>query len=86
MQVHPTTRIIGRLAAVLSLLLAALSPWSALGHDIPNDVRLQAFLKPAGRQLQLLLRVPLAAMQEVDFPRRGPGYLDLARADAALRR
>ena len=85
MQVHPTKRLLGRLAAVLSLLLAALSPWGALAHDIPNDVRLQAFLKPSGRQLQLLLRVPLAAMQEVDFPRRGPGYLDLAHADASLR-
>jgi hypothetical protein len=29
--------------------------------------------------------VPLIAMQEVDFPRRGPGYLDLAHADSALR-
>jgi hypothetical protein len=55
-----------------------------MAHEIPNDVRVQAFLKPAGRQLQLLVRVPLAAMQEVDFPRRGPGYLDLAHADAAL--
>jgi hypothetical protein len=70
---------------MLSLLLVALLPWDAAAHDVPNDVRLQAFLKPDGRQLQLLLRVPLAAMQEVDFPRRGPGYLDLARADAALR-
>ena len=78
-------RILLRLAATLSLLLAALSPWCVQAHDVPNDVKLQAFLKPAGGQLQLLLRVPLAAMQEVDFPRRGPGYLDLARADAALR-
>ena len=84
MQSHPTTRILRRLAAMLSLLLIALAPWGACAHDIPNDVRVQTFLKPAGRQLQLLLRVPLAAMQEVDFPRRGPGYLDLARADAAL--
>ena len=81
MQPHPITGFLLRLV----LLLAALAPWGALAHDIPNDVRLQAFLKPAGRQLQLLLRVPLAAMQEVEFPRRGPGYLDLARADAALR-
>jgi hypothetical protein len=70
---------------MLPLLLAALSPWGALAHEIPNDVKIQAFLKPAGRQMQLLLRVPLAAMQEVDVPMRGPGYLDLARADAALR-
>lgn len=57
----------------------------AAAHDIPNDVKVQAFVKPSGQKLQLLVRVPLVAMQEVDFPRRGPGYLDLARADAALR-
>jgi hypothetical protein len=42
------------------------------------------FLKPAGDRLSLLVRVPLSAMREVDVPQRGPGYLDLARADAAL--
>ena len=73
------------LAATLALFVAALFAAAAPAHEIPNDVKLQAFVKPAGGQLQLLLRVPLAAMQEVDFPRRGPGYLDLARADAALR-
>ena len=57
---------------------------SAAAHDIPNDVRIQAFVKPRGAQLQLLARVPLLAMREVDFPKRGPGYLDLARADEAL--
>src|SRR5450759_3205357 len=65
-------------------LLCALV-FHASAHDIPNDVRVQAYLRPSGQQLQLLIRVPLYAMQEVDFPRRGPGYLDLARADAALR-
>jgi hypothetical protein len=66
------------------LLFLALA-LSAAAHDIPNDVRVQAFVKPAGQRLQLLARVPLAAMTEVDFPKRGPGYLDLAHADPALR-
>jgi hypothetical protein len=69
------------LVALLALALPQLAP----AHDIPNDVRVQAFVKPAGQHLQLLVRVPLAAMTEVDFPRRGPGYLDLARAEPALR-
>ena len=56
----------------------------AAAHDIPNDVQVQAFVKPDGRRLQLLMRVPLLAMREVDFPRRGLGILDLARADDAL--
>lgn len=64
------------------LLFVALG---AAAHDIPNDVRVQAFFKPAGQRLQLLVRVPLAAMTEVDFPKRGAGYLDLAQVDPALR-
>jgi HupE / UreJ protein len=70
-----------RLAAAAWLALSCV----AAAHDIPNDVRVQAFIKPEGQRLLLLLRVPLVAMNEVDFPRRGPGYLDLAHIDAALR-
>ena len=72
------------LALVLTLL-AALAPLPAFAHDIPADVRIQAFVKPEGQHLYVLLRVPLGAMNEVDMPLRGPGYLDLARADPALR-
>jgi hypothetical protein len=57
---------------------------SAVAHDIPNDVRVQAFVKPEGRELLLLVRVPLGAMREADIPVRGPGYVDLPRADAAF--
>jgi hypothetical protein len=71
--------------AMLAALLLGMLPATVMAHEIPNDVRVQAFIKPAGERLRLLVRVPLAAMQEVDFPRRGTGYLDLARADAALR-
>ncbi len=73
-----------RLAAPACALLWALGQ-GAFAHDIPNDVKVQMYVKPAGDRLQLLVRVPLSAMREVDVPRRGPGYLDLARADAALR-
>ena len=74
-------RALAVLAALPLLLLALDLP----AHDIPNDVKVQAFLKPSGRALQLLVRVPMSAMQDVDFPQRGPGYLDIARADPALR-
>ena len=72
-------------ASLATAILLSLLPLGAAAHDIPNDVRVQAFVKPAGQRLQLLVRVPLAAMNEVDFPRRGPGYLDLAHIDPALR-
>jgi hypothetical protein len=76
---------VGRAARAWHAALWLMLPALALAHDIPNDVRVQAFVKPAGQRLQLLVRVPLAAMTEVDWPKRGPGYLDLPRAEPALR-
>ncbi len=56
-----------------------------MAHDIPNDVTVQAFLKPAGERLHLLVRVPLRAMRDVDFPSRGrENYLDLERTQSLL--
>src|SRR5581483_11352514 len=34
-------------------------------------------IRPEGQRLQLLLRVPLAAMRDVDFPETPEGYLDI---------
>jgi HupE/UreJ protein len=67
----------------LAVLVCTAVP-NAAAHDIPTDVKINAFIKPAGNRLELLIRVPLAAMIEVDFPKRGPGYLDISRADEAL--
>jgi hypothetical protein len=74
-----------RLFTAVVAMLAAAMALRALAHDIPTDVKINAVLKPSGDRLELLIRVPLAAMQDIDFPLRGPGYLDLARADEALR-
>ena len=68
-----------------ALLIALLVAAPGVSHEIPNDVRVQAYVKPEGQRLVLLVRVPMAALREVDVPLRGPGYLDLARADDALR-
>jgi hypothetical protein len=70
-------------AVVMALVLASAS--GAAAHDIPADVRINAFLKPAGHRLELLIRVPMAALIEAEFPTRGPGYLEVSRADEALR-
>ena len=75
-----------RLPLFLALSAAlAFAPRPAAAHDVPADVTVQAFLKPEGQRLRLLVRAPLAAMRDVSFPTRGPVYLDLARADATLR-
>ncbi|MGA2213939.1 MAG: HupE/UreJ family protein, partial [Bryobacteraceae bacterium] len=63
-----------------TLLLAPL----AAAHTIPNDVTVHAFFRPDGQRLRLLVRVPLKAMRDVEFPLRGPGYLDLERAGPIL--
>src|SRR5260221_619975 len=72
-------------AVSLAAALIAVVSLRAAAHDIPTDVRVSAFVKPDGQRLSLLIRVPMKAMREVDYPRRGAGLLDLARADAALR-
>jgi hypothetical protein len=77
-------RVPARLLTALAALLFGLPP-SLAAHDIPSDVTVQAFLKPEGQRLHLLVRVPLGAMRDVDYPRRGPGFLDLPGAEASLR-
>jgi hypothetical protein len=58
--------------------------FAASAHDIPNDVTVQAFLKPEGTQARLLVRVPMKAMRDVEFPERPPGFLDFERLDRVL--
>ena len=50
-----------RIQRVLIAASFFLLPWCAPAHDIPNDVTVQAFVKPEGQQLHVLVRVPLEA-------------------------
>ncbi len=68
---------------MVALTIAASALLSA--HDIPASVVVQAFVRPQGERLRLIVRVPLGAMRDVEFPLRGDGLLDLPRADRALR-
>ena len=69
--------------AALALVLAVPSP--APAHEIPASVTVLAFVKPDGQRLRILVRVPLEAIRDVDFPLRGPGYIDIAGAGPLLR-
>ncbi|MGH7477161.1 MAG: HupE/UreJ family protein [Longimicrobiales bacterium] len=73
----------GRLALAAAALIAA--PAAVAAHEIPATVTVRAFVVPHGDRLRLLVRAPLAAMRDIDFPLRGPGYLDIARAEPLLR-
>jgi hypothetical protein len=75
--VHPGSLV--ALAAVVAGLILAF-PASQLAHDIPGDVTVQAFVKPEGQRLRLLVRVPLEALSDMVFPTLGPGYIDFERA------
>ncbi len=73
-----------RILAAIAIAVVAVGA-TVLAHDIPNDVTVQAFLRPDGRRLRFVVRVPLSAIRDVQIPRRGPGDLDLARAESARR-
>ena len=81
---HRAARVLG--LALLCALSALLAPTGkALAHDIPSDVKLLIFVKPQAQQLTLLVRVPMAALREIDVPLRAGGFIDLPRAEPALR-
>ena len=76
--------LVGALRVVASVVCVLAISSALSAHDIPVDVAVQAFVKPEGTGLRLLVRVPLKAMRDVNFPLRGPGFLDLSRADPFL--
>ena len=68
-----------RCIALFALILTRI-----LAHDIPADVTVHAFIKPAGTRLQLLVRVPLRAMRDMMVPELPGGYLDLEKVAPLL--
>ncbi|HXJ01338.1 MAG TPA: HupE/UreJ family protein [Micropepsaceae bacterium] len=69
------------------LLVAALTllPAQLFAHDIPSDVTVQAFVKPDGHTLRVLVRLPLKSVMDIEFPHRERDFVDLARVDQSLR-
>jgi len=49
----------------------------AEAHEIPSDVLVRSYFKADTEAVNLLVRVPLEAMRDMNFPTKGPGYLDL---------
>src|SRR6188472_866478 len=68
-----------RQRAPIALILVAWLAWTAVprAHDVPNDVRIQMFLRPEGQTLRLIVRAPLASMNDVPWPLNGL-FLNLA--------
>jgi len=74
-----------RHASALAAVAILAFPSAPFAHEIPASVMIRAFVKPEGHVLKLVVRVPLEAMRDVEFPLRGPGYLELAHVDTLLR-
>jgi HupE / UreJ protein len=81
----PRILIASRTAAALLALLCFAPAHPLAAHDIPSDATVQMFFKPAGNHLNILVRVPLKTMRDVEFPERDQGYLDFDRVDPTLR-
>jgi hypothetical protein len=73
-----------RTAALVVAMILLLPSWPE-AHEIPTDVTVQAFVKPDANVLRLLVRVPLGALRDYDFPQRDPGYLQITEADELIR-
>jgi|HubBroStandDraft_6_1064221.scaffolds.fasta_scaffold134921_1 hypothetical protein len=81
----PRNFVASRVFAAFLVLWFVASACPLAAHDIPSDATVQMFLKPDGNYLNLLVRVPLKTMRDMEFPDRGPGYLDFDRVDPTLR-
>lgn len=80
-----TTRRL-RLSFLAALLLLATlgAPRTLDSHEVPERVAIRLWALPSDSTLTLLVRVPLEAMRDLDFPERADGSLDLVAVRALL--
>ncbi len=75
----PLPRFLSGLALLLSLAL----PLRA--HEVPAEVRLDFWVLDTPGAVEVYARVPVEALRDIALPLRGPGYLDMTRAEPSLR-
>ena len=73
------------LLTTVILTVAGLTALQADAHEVPTDVVIQTIIKPDANDLNFLVRVPLEAMRDVNFPQSGPGYLVISEAEETIR-
>jgi hypothetical protein len=77
--------IIYSISLTLLTLSFLLAPASVIGDEIPTRVAVQAFVKAEDGRLNLLMRVPMDALVEAQFPLRGEiGYVIFSEATGAM--
>ncbi len=81
-----TQRFIRRILTLGFPVVALLvCPSFSTAHEIPAAVTVQTYIRAEGNVLRMLIRVPLGSMRDIQFPLRGPGYLNIGEADPFLR-
>lgn len=79
-------RVLRGAAATIVLALLVVVPSAAGAHEIPANVTVGVLVRPEGDRLRVLLRVPVAALRDLNLPVRGSGrYLALPEAIPHLR-
>ena len=76
--------MIKKVLALAVVLMVGLHAY-VYAHDVPDEILIQTYLKPAGAQLQVLLRIPLLAVTDTNLPKNGTGYLAMEYLDPALK-
>ncbi len=80
----PTVKHQTRLSLLGALALLFAVPARLVPHEVPERVALRAWVAPRDTVLTVLVRVPLEAMRDLDFPERGDGSLDLTAVRSLL--
>jgi hypothetical protein len=79
----------GRRRSVLILaataVMVVLQSSGMRAHDMPSDVLVQMFVRPSGTHLQVLVRLPLISLLNLNLPKRGEDFLDLAAIGSSLK-
>ncbi len=70
------------LAFVLTLLVVSVG--AVQGHEVPARVAVQMLARADSNRLRLVVRVPLEAVRDIDFPRTSGEYLDITRSTPLL--
>jgi HupE/UreJ protein len=52
---------------------------------MPSDAHVQMFVRPLNNHLQVVVRLPLISLLNIDLPKRGEDFLDLAAIGPSLR-
>ena len=78
-------RLIFIVVSFITISVSLLTSSKTFAHEIPNDVLIQSYLKPEAQRMNLLLRAPIEAMRDINFPVIGPGYIKIHESEEFLR-